>query len=73
MSKKKLSEKKKIGMKIIIPGHGFRENYLTWQIANCTASTARVFGTIRFIILLIFLISVIVAIIYIPSRLGYYW
>ena len=58
-------------MKIIIPGHGFRENYLTWQIGNCTASTARVLGTIRFIILAVFLFTMIITLCYLPHRLGY--
>ena len=57
--------------KIIIPNHGFHEKYLTWQIGNCSPSTAALLGTIRFFLLVIILGFLIVGLIYIPGKLGY--
>jgi hypothetical protein len=63
MSKKKI--------KIIIPHYGFREKYLTWQLGNCSASTAHFLGVTRFIIFVIVLTFMILTMIYLPHLLGY--
>ena len=63
MSKKKT--------KIIIPNHGFSENYLTWQLGNCSQHIAHVLGIARFIVFVLCLLFLIINLIYIPSHLGY--
>ena len=61
----------KKNIKIIIPNHGFKEKYLTWQLANCSADTAHFLGVARFIILVIVLLGIIITLIYMPRLLGY--
>ncbi len=61
----------KKNIKITIPHYGFKEKYLTWQIGNCSASTAHILGIIRFIILVIALLGIITTLIYIPRLLHY--
>ena len=59
--------------KIILPQHGFKERYLTWQIGDINPKWASILGIIRFIWLALLLFCSIIMMIYIPSLLGYYW
>ena len=69
-----MSKKNKIisAKKVIIPHQGFYENYLTWQIANCTPATAHVLGVARFIVFVFVLLATILTLIYLPHLLGYF-
>jgi len=59
--------------KHVLPQHGFRERYLTWQLGDVSAHTASVFGTSRFIILAFILITLTIFLIYLTNVVGYYW
>ena len=59
--------------KHVLPQYGFRERYLTWQLGDISPHSASVLGTARFIILAIMIVTLIIFLIYIPEKLGYYW